>query len=715
MRRALALLLLICSVASTALAASATHARLILAAQTAKPGDTVLAGIELKMDPGWHTYWRNPGVGIPTSVRWTLPPGVTAGEIQWPVPEKLIFGGLLTYVYHTGTILLVPLKISPEAAAGPISISGKVSWLECQKECVPGSSTVTASLTIGPATRASSDAAKIEAAQKTLPQSGAARMAKAFWEKPAQGDSRSLILEWKLDKATAEPDFYSYGAESFEVLASVDKLQAAAGQVRIRKTVKKLEGAWPKAVAGLLVEKVGSSTFGFEESVPIADEGPAVNPADAPPLPVAVNPAPAPGKSIWLWLGYAFLGGLILNVMPCVLPVIALKILGFVNQGQKQPGQIRTLGLLYTLGVLVSFLVLAGIVIGVKAAGQKAGWGMQFGNPQFIVILTVVVTLVALNLFGVFEVNLGGGAMQSAGDLAARHGKSGAFFNGVLATVLATPCTAPFLGAALGFAFVQPPPVIALFFLVIGAGLAAPYLLLSWNPAWLKFLPKPGVWMERFKVAMGFPVAATAIWLLSLTVPHYGGRFWWLGIFLVLVALAAWVFGQFIQRGGKRRGLALAVVGVLLVGGYAFAIEDKLQWRSPVVEAAGAEDSIQEVPGGIIWHRWSPEAVARARSEGHPVLVDFTAKWCLTCQVNRDTSIEIASVRQKLKDLDAVALIADNTKFPPAIAVELEKFQRAGVPLVVVYPKDASRPPIPLPDGFLTPGIVLDALDKASK
>ena len=409
---------------------------------------------------------------------------------------------------------------------------------------------------------------------------------------------------------------------------------------------------------------------------------------------------------------YAFIGGLILNIMPCVLPVIALKILGFVSQSKDAPARVRKLGLIYAAGVLVSFLVLAALVVAVKAAGHRAGWGMQFSSPQFIVLLTVLVTLVALNLFGVFEVTLGGRAMGAAGNLTSKHGASGAFFNGVLATVLATPCTAPFLGAALGFAFAQPALIIVLMFLTIGAGLAFPYVLLSWEPAWLKFLPKPGAWMEKFKIAMGFPMLATAVWLLNLTPIFYGKRVWWLGLFLVLVAMAAWVFGEFFQRGRSRRGVALLFVVALLGIGYGYAIESQLRWREPLPPEE--KSSLKESPDGIAWEKWSPEAVALARAAGRPVFVDFTADWCVTCQVNKKTSIEVASVRAKLKEINAVALLGDNTRFPADIADELAKFNRAGVPLVLVYPADASQPTIVLPEA-LTPGIVLGALERAAK
>jgi thiol:disulfide interchange protein DsbD len=418
-------------------------------------------------------------------------------------------------------------------------------------------------------------------------------------------------------------------------------------------------------------------------------------------------------SSLWQMLLYAFLGGLILNIMPCVLPVIALKILGFVGQAKDDPRRVRKLGLIYALGVMVSFLVLAGLVIGVKAAGHKAGWGMQFGNPQFLVALTALVTLVALNLFGLFEINPGTRVMDAAGTLASKHGPAGAFFNGVLATILATPCTAPFLGAALGFAFAQSAGIIVLMFMVVALGLASPYVILSWQPTWLKFLPKPGAWMERFKVAMGFPMLATAVWLFSLIPLHYGKRALWLGLFLVILALAAWIYGEFVQRGRAHRGLGLAAALALLVGGYLYAVEGQLRWRSPVPDSSLA-GPLKESPDGIDWQRWSPAAVAQARAQGRPVFVDFTADWCLTCQANKRIAIDIPSVRAKLKEINAVALLGDYTRLPDDITTELNRYGRAGVPLVLVYPKAPSEPPLVLPEA-LTPGIVLDFLKRAAQ
>jgi thiol:disulfide interchange protein DsbD len=249
--------------------------------------------------------------------------------------------------------------------------------------------------------------------------------------------------------------------------------------------------------------------------------------------------------------------------------------------------------------------------------------------------------------------------------------------------------------------------------LTVGLGLAAPYLVLSWQPAWLKFLPKPGLWMERFKVAMGFPMLATAVWLFSLIPLHYGGRTLWLGLFLVILALAAWIYGEFVQRGRTRRGLGLAVALVLLVGGYLYAVEGQLRWREPVPYTASASP-LKQSPEGIDWERWSSAAVAQARAQGRPVFVDFTADWCLTCQANKRVAIEIPSVRAKLKEINAAALLGDYTRLPDDITAELNRFGRAGVPLVLVYPKNPAEPPIVLPEA-LTPGIVLAALDRAAR
>ncbi len=679
-----------------------TRARLVLSHEAARPGDTITAAVELTMDAGWHTYWRNPGEsGQATELYWNLPAGLSAGEIQWPLPEKFVSPDqlkLTTYVFHDRAVLLVPLKISADALTGERDLSALVKWLECEIACVPGSNTVRGTLLITNESRLNSDTNFFAEAQRRLPLKEPPGPATAKWDAPASVTNRAFLVEWTTS-ATA-PDFFPYTNALATVSPQTIVATASATQAILRKTAERSGGDWPKEITGLLVRKEGDHLAGYEVTLPLAEAA-------------SSGVGAVATKSIWVWFLYAFIGGLILNIMPCVLPVIALKILGFVNQSRETPGRVKALGLLYTLGVVVSFLVLAGVVIGVKAAGQKAGWGLQFSNPYFIVALTVIVTLVALNLFGVFEITLSGGAMSAAGAASSRHGSAGAFMNGVLATVLATPCTAPFLGASLGFAFAQPAHMIVLFFIVIALGLASPYLLLSWNPKWLKFLPKPGAWMERFKIGMGFPMLATALWLLNLTTTFYGDRAWWLGVFLVFLGAAAWMFGTFVQRGGSRRTLGLVVTLVLLGAGYAWALEAELKWRSPDAKDEG-KSALALAPAGYDWQPWSPDAVAQARAAGRPVIVDFTAKWCPTCNTIVKPALASDSVRAKLKEISAVALLADYTKFPDVITTELEKFQRAGVPLVLVYPKDATKPPLVLPEA-LTPGMVVEALEQAGK
>jgi thiol:disulfide interchange protein len=706
-----------------------TQARLLLAADTAHAGDTILAGVQLHMDPGWHTYWKNPGnsgLGWPTTIDWQLPRGITAGNIQWPVPEKLMDTNQAgsaaedstTYIYNDEVVLLVSLKLAPNLPPGPLELAAKVSWLECAVQCLPGSTRVQAKLQVGTNQAASKDAELLASWERKLPRTGDGLSARVWWDGPAKGDLRLLVLQWNSATPVPEADFFPDSSEQFEMQGTTERLPAETGKIQVGKQVKKLSGDWPAEISGLLVQNSGPERIGYQVKLAVGQPGTI---SSAAPNSPGTNDASLAAPSLWKMLVYAFVGGLILNIMPCVLPVIALKILGFVGQAKDNPRRVRHLGIIYALGVLASFLALAGLVIGVKAAGHQAGWGMQFGNPQFLVVLTILVTLVALNLFGLFEVNLSGQVMGAAGTLASKHGAAGAFFNGVLATILATPCTAPFLSIALGFAFAQNASLIILTFLTIGLGLASPYVIISWHPAWLKFLPKPGAWMEKFKIAMGFPMLATAVWLFSLLPIHYGTRSWWLAIFLVILALAAWIFGEFFQRVRARRGLALAACLAVLGAGYVAVIEGKLLWRSPITAQPNPGDSVSHAPAGIAWQPWTPEAVSAARQQGRPVLVDFTAQWCLTCNTVVKPALENLRVRQRLSEINAVPMLGDYTGFPQAITDELTRFGRSGVPLLVVYSRNANEPPQILPDPSplavarpsLYSSVVLDYLERA--
>jgi thiol:disulfide interchange protein DsbD len=637
--------------------------------------------VELKMAPGWHTYWRNGGdAGLPTTVTWTLPPGVSAGDINWPVPEKSVTPAgdtpLYTYGYEDTVVLLIPIKLEADMRPGPAQLSAEVAWMECKDTCNRYSAKVSASLAVGGEEKASANAHVLDVWRARLPQPSAPAMAR--WESAAPGSPRAVIIDWAF--ATPPADFYPYEQQGAEVQGATEILKGEPDHVRLRKMVKKGEGPWPERLVGILV---GTNDLrqpvAFEARLPLQ-----------PPAAGGTSPA-----TLVVELLIAFLAGLILNVMPCVLPVIALKALSFVNQSRESPGRVRRLGWAYGAGVLVSFLLLAGLAIGTQRAGGTAGWGDALRHPHFRVILTVLMTLIALNLFGLFEVTLGARVMGPAAGLASRHGYGGAFCNGILATLLATPCTAPYLAGALAFALTQPPAVTLLVFLAIGTGLAFPFVLVCWQPRLLKALPKPGAWMEQFKIAMGFPMLGTALWLVYGSTRNQADMLL-LEIFLATLALAAWIWGRFVQRGTRRKGWAAAAC-ILLVAADCLAI-------LPSGPATG-----------IDWKAWSPQAVEQARKDGHPVLVDFTAKTCLTCIANKASSLEIEATRARLREIGAVCLEADFTDEDPVIAQELARWRgSAGVPLVLVYSKDPGREPQALPT-LLTPAIVLAALDRAAK
>ena len=720
MRRIIFVFLICFGLAALTARAAHTQVQLVLSADTAKPGDMIWAAVDLKMDAGWHTYWKNPGAaGMATEIKWQLPPGVTAGEIQWPLPKKLPPAEVTTYGYEDEVMLIVPLTIETNSnlPEGQITLKANVSWLECKDVCIPAKADVQVTLVVSNQIQRPAGAQRIDFFKEKLIESWKSKIPRptptetVSWSGAPDGDKRPLVYEWVSELHPEAVDFFSYPSEAYEI-AKVELLPSRSATYPVRLTIKKFGDSWPTEIHGLLInyplaDSVTDNTEVRELNLNISEpsSSSASRTGATPVLPVM--------------LLYAFIGGLILNIMPCVLPVIALKILGFVSEAKSSPRRVRALGGIYAVGVLFSFLILAAIVISVKAAGHQAGWGMQFGSPIFVVCLTTLVTLVALNLFGVFEVTLGGKTLDAAGNLASKHGASGAFFNGVLATTLATPCTAPFLAPALGFAFSQSAATIIFIFLTVGLGLASPYVLLSWNPAWLKFLPKPGAWMEKFKIAMGFPMLATVVWLFNVASDDYGPRVFWLGVFLVSLAFATWIFGEFVQRGRKRKGIALAIILILLAGSYAYALENKLHWRDMINETDATSLAVSS--GGIDWQRWSPEAVAQARAAGKPVLVDFTASWCVTCNAIVKPALEYDSVSAKLKEINAVAFLADYTRTPPLITAEIAKYGGAGVPLVLVYPKnpDAAAVVLPQPSPLQLPSgyrqIVLDALDRAAR
>ncbi len=425
------------------------------------------------------------------------------------------------------------------------------------------------------------------------------------------------------------------------------------------------------------------------------------------------------GRSLALYLVFGLIGGLLLNIMPCVLPVIALKIFGLVRMAGDHPERVKRMGWSFASGIVASFLILGLVVIVLKFAGQQVGWGFQFQEPLFVVAMSAVVFAFGLSLFGVFELRLPGSAVAGLGNVLAKQSEGGggygaSFTEGIFATLLATPCTAPFLGTALGFAFAQPAGVILLVFLSVAIGMALPYLVLTARPAWLKYLPAPGAWMVAAKEVMGFLMMATLIWLLYILGRQLGMEaVIWAAAFLLTVGLACWLIGKFATLTASRVrswsiwGSAAAIV----IGGY-------LVFLAPVIDAgqsvAGAGSTLQNrnSADGIAWKPFSLEGLEADLKENRPVFIDFTADWCLTCKVNEKTVMSVPSVIQKFQQLQVTAVRADWTNRNPDITRLMAKFGRSGVPLYVIFPPGKPNAPIVLPE-VITSGIVTEALDRA--
>jgi thiol:disulfide interchange protein len=422
-------------------------------------------------------------------------------------------------------------------------------------------------------------------------------------------------------------------------------------------------------------------------------------------------------QSLIAYLGLAFVGGFILNFMPCVLPVISIKVLSFMQQAGEDPKRVFQLGMTFTAGIVVSFMTLAALVIGIQTAGQKIGWGFQFQFPVFLLGMSVVVLLFALSLFGIFYIQVSAGQNQ-IDQLANKEGFVGTFFKGVLATILSTPCTAPFLGTALGFAFSQPAWVIGLIFFTIAIGMSFPYIVLTAKPDWMKFLPKPGVWMEKFKEGMGFLLLATVVWLVWVLGVQVGLNAAMATVaFLVALSFVTWMVGRFtdLTSTSTRKALVYAIAAVVMIASYIVLLAPFPQLLS--TKPAVATESAAQVPAttnsgdGINWQPFSIESLDQNLNAKKTVLVDFTADWCLTCKVNENTVLNTQPVVNKIKELNVVALRADWTKNDPVITKLLGQFGRSGVPLYVVFPAGKPTEPIVMPE-VITTQIVLDALDK---
>ena len=668
------------------------HSRASLVADVASvaPGDAFDLALRLDVEDGWHTYWTNPGdSGTPVSVGWRLPAGVVAGPLRFPAPAYYETAGLASYVHEDTAFFLTRVSVPEEFAGDVLRVEGTAEWLVCADVCLPAEAEVALAVPVGETART----AALASARHALPVQAVGWTAAAA---PAEG-GYTLTLD-PSETWAGGLDGARFFVDQTGVLdhAAEQAFVEEDGGWTVRVPASRYAEAPAERLRGVLVAPEGEAFAGgaraIEVDAVVAGSGLA-----------AASASGAGALGLWTALALALGGGLLLNLMPCVFPILSIKILGFVEGRDDAPQTLRRHGLAFGAGVVLSFLVLAGALLALRAAGAGLGWGFQLQSPPVVAALAVLMTGIALNLLGVFEV--GHRLAAAGGRLDRREGLTGAFLSGVLATVVATPCTAPFtMGPALGYALVQPAAVALAVFAVLGVGMALPYVVLSFKPAWLQRLPRPGPWMETLRQALAFPLFATAVWLVWVFGQQAGiNGAGLLLLALVLVGLAAWAWGRAEPRASavtRRTAWAVALASAL----GAVALVAAASGAGPAVADAQAAPSDGWVP-------FDPAAVDALVEAGEPVFIDFTAAWCLTCQVNKKTALSTRAVRDAFAVRGVTTVRADWTNRDPAITAALDRFGRAGVPLYVFYPGGGAEPVV-LPEA-LTAQTVLDALDGA--
>ncbi|MDR3772304.1 MAG: protein-disulfide reductase DsbD family protein, partial [Terracidiphilus sp.] len=620
-------------------------------------------GLYFKLEPGWHVYWKNPGdAGEPPHIKWTLPNGVTAGPLQFPPPKRLPLGPLMDFGYEGEVLFPIDIHVAESVPLGPVVLHAKVDWLVCRESCIPGKAEleVTQDVRVQPAgglRELSADSELWRRAWKPLPDS-APKALNATFQPVASG----FRLSVDTGKRETQAEFFPSDPDILDNPAPQKLTPTAAGLLLDLKKDANLT-ANPPALKGVLELSGGrayeivalpssapnpaaTNSTGASPTPPTATPSApapaAAVAASAPPTNSAATPPSAPHSSSLGLLqaaGLAFLGGLLLNLMPCVFPVLFLKGLSLVNSGNTERHKLRAHGLVYAAGILASFWALVAVLLGLRAAGATLGWGFQFQSPVFLELMAALLFFLGLSLAGQFEIGL---TLTSAGgSLAQKQGLPGSFFTGVLAVVVATPCTAPFMGAALGYALAQNAAVTFAVFTALALGLAAPYVALTLQPAWTRLLPKPGAWMEVLRQAVAVPIFATVIWLAWVLGATYGASLLsaLLSSFLLL-AIAGWFLGRWPARRWSTAVAALILAGVIVLSAIA---PGKLETASlgltaEDVTTLASLPSVQSAQRG--WQPWSAAAVSRAQAAGRPVLVDFTAKWCLSCQVNERVALD---------------------------------------------------------------------------
>ncbi len=673
------------------------RSRLVAASVAAVPGQTLELGLLLEHDPGWHTYWKNPGdSGLPTRMEFALPEGLAAGEIKWPLPERQPAGGLVNFGYSHTELLPVSVAMPADISAETIAITLKASWLICELECIPGSGEYRLDLPIARRAEPSAHLAAFERA--------AARQARlvdvdARYGAEKSGVDIAIPLDGPLAAAFASGvQGWTLIPASPQILANADPPRFAIedGQLRVEVARSEFFVTAPERIELLLSNgEHGYTVFAREESTSMSG---ATDTAAAD-LSTASRSVDVTGSTtepvgLWLALLLAFAGGLVLNLMPCVFPVLSLKALGAIESAH-DAAEMRRHGLWYTLGVLASVLLVAGILLALRAGGEAIGWGFQLQEPGFVAAIALLLFAMGLSFSGLYEF---GASISGLGQqLTESGGRRGAFFTGVLACVVASPCTAPFMGTALGAALLLPTHEALLVFAFLALGLAFPILLLGYVPALARLLPRPGAWMQTFRELLAFPLYLTVLWLawvfgrqtgmLALTA---------LGAGFIAVAFALWLLRR-AQDASRSAPLLRVFAGVTVLAALALPL------GAPRETAEGGTSRTS-----ALHEPWTPERLASLRAEGRPVLVNMTADWCITCLANERVALASSDFADALEARGVVYLKGDWTRQDASITAYLESFGRSGVPLYVLYPPAGDAVVLPQ---LLTPTLVREALE----
>ena len=676
------------------------------------------AGLYFKLEPGWHIYWKNPGdAGQPPRVQWTLPRGISASPMQFPAPRRLPLGSLMDFGYENEVLFPLKLRVAPNVRPGPVSLRASVDWLVCRESCIPGRAELEVRRSVQAGSRPEPyrpDPLFLRFFNQ-LPRPLPAKAHPVFQPTP-QGFR--LAIETGQHETMAA--FFPAEPGILENSAPQNLAPTAKGLILDLKKDAGLS-AQPARLQGFL-ELSGGRTFELTaRSGLVAAPTPSpLTPASAPAAsslapalaPSTTNSGPSMAQNfsrttLLRAIGLAFLGGVLLNLMPCVFPVLFLKALALTRSGHGELERLRAHGMVYAAGILLSFWVLVAALLGLRAAGATLGWGFQFQSPVFLALMAGLLFFLGLSLAGQFEIGL---TLTSAGgSLAAKQGYTGSFFTGVLAVVVATPCTAPFMGAAIGYALAQSALVTFAVFTALALGLAAPYVALTLQPAWTRILPKPGAWMEVLRQAVAVPIFVTVIWLAWVLAAAYGaGVLAALLASFLLLAIAGWFLGRW-----PTRRWATAVAALILLGVVALAVFG--QWLVGETPGKAGQPGSTELNSVAAngWEPWSAAAVSRYQAQGRPVFVDFTASWCLSCQVNERVALNQPQVKQAFQSANVALLRADWTRHDEAITQALTALGRSGVPAYALYSPGETSPRL-LPE-VLTPGIVMDALSKLPK